>query len=250
MLQDDTTLGTLFLDGLAKMNGDRFERNLPNLMRKLALDLRQEATTTMQKGAASFIRSQSRNSAHILCNRLDKSQEDGSPVALKNKFSEITSPSGVLDSVNDIDEGDISEHEESDSEGEDASLDLLELELFVKRSEAFGKFHTSLLYFVHPQRKEDESIDDDNADRKEHIKNSTRGSALSEGLEETSSKPAKGDPIKKLVQEAVEASALSYTVFARYILVLAFEQFVRWEPRVPDQCTRVRWKCVSCFTVL
>lgn len=255
LLRDDSALGSLFLDGLIRMNPLRFERNLRNLLKKLAFDLRKEATTIAQKGVANFIRYHSRNSAHVICN-----QTGASPEVLKNKLSRTLSPASILEPKDDIFEDDLSEDESNPEDG-DPPFDS-ELELFVKNSSAFEEFRKNLRRFIHPssQKKNKKLNEDDEIEQslkkppsltEDSIKNSTGELILSNSqFEEKPPELNEKEKFKRRVKEAVKASDMRYITFAKYIILLVLKELFRWEPKVPDGYTRVRWKCVSCFSAI
>jgi len=188
LLRDDSTVSSLLVDGLTSMDSTRFERNLKNLFRKLARDLRREATTWMENDAADAADSilyLSWDLAHIICNQVRALPIVDSLVDLKSIFSNNLCPAGAIEPRDEI-----SEDEESSSE-------------YGESSSHFREGYVENSKFIERER------------------------------------------LKKKVKEAVKGTELSYAKFARYMVVLALEELFRWEPRVSDQYTRVRWKCVS-----
>jgi hypothetical protein len=126
---EDTTIKGACLRALDAVARDRFERNLRRLLMIFASKLRVEAKTEDERNAARFVKHRATNSAHMICNRLNRTVSSQKNVEMKDEFDE---PDDESDS--DMSEGDID--------------DLHHLETFIKSSKALNYLKTALEVFV------------------------------------------------------------------------------------------------------
>jgi hypothetical protein len=139
LLREDPVLQPLYRDALIRVAVERLERNLRRLLKRFAVDLRKEAEGPQQRGAAHFVRSRARNSAHIICSSL----KCDAPKPIPKSFPTMNISSEAVEDVSD---------NSSDSDNqEDELADLRELEAFIVTSMAFETLRLNLRLFVYPE---------------------------------------------------------------------------------------------------
>jgi len=143
LIFEHETLYPLCFEAVSKISIDRFERNLRRLIRLFSGDLQQEATTPQQTRLARHVKYLARNSAFLICSRLDT-----------HKYS----------NKKDMGTGEVSDNSDID-ELADEPTDFLEFETFIINSGALDTFAANLRQFVHPRTKRIIDLPDCEPDR-------------------------------------------------------------------------------------
>ncbi|KAE9376310.1 hypothetical protein N431DRAFT_462155 [Stipitochalara longipes BDJ] len=228
LLLDDSVIRHVCSGALLVIERERFERNLRRLLKGLATGLRKEAGTTQQRQAAHFVGCRARNSAHLICNSLEK---DLRLDTRKRNRTDVEEECGS------------EENDSNPSEDELGNLNQLEnlqyLELFIQSSYAIGIFRTKLTAFVFPLEKQIEQTRTNPNFEKEGRKNeyydelgTTSQSSTEDGCE--TSETEKSDNKKPLYIMLLERAA----VLERLAMELRNPR-----PPIPIGKTRIEWKC-------
>jgi hypothetical protein len=138
LLREDSILKPLYQEAITKVASEKLERNLRRLFNRFAVDLREEAVNPQQRGAAHFVRSRARNSAHVICGAL-KCGPKSTPTSLPT----IDIPQEIVEDVSDNSTDPDSQEDEPD--------DLRELEAFIITSRAFEALRLNLRLFIYPE---------------------------------------------------------------------------------------------------
>jgi len=71
LLLDDEGIKALCIDGFRNLDTDRFERNLPRLLKHYSTALRRESTTEVEVSASEFVRHRSKYTASVIRSTVD-----------------------------------------------------------------------------------------------------------------------------------------------------------------------------------
>jgi hypothetical protein len=127
----------------------------------LATELRKEAKSKEQKSASQFVALRARNSAHIICNKLNKT-----------KNGRMNRVSAAKDQDDENEDGSDDSQSESSEDGLDG---IQQLELFIKTSRAIQILRENLRSFVERNDEQSKKVNNGKVEKVEHIAAEERG---------------------------------------------------------------------------
>lgn len=142
----DCELPDLFREGIQKTSLERCENNLRRSLLLYSARLRNQASTSVEKGAARYIKFMARDTAHLFAAKIDLQADE--IIHTESRASLHQTTHDVVEDV--VVEESLAEEEELQISLNDKVTDYENLESFLKNADALTVLKDSFRLFIHP----------------------------------------------------------------------------------------------------
>ena len=253
LLLDDDEVRTRMATGFEKMPAKRLERNCQRLLRRLAHDLREEATDASKLAVVAFISRRAGIVSQKLLSAVDPAraekmkqmkatlqQEEERDVTIQRYLEDLE----VREPIHHTKAAEIDFESDGSEEHDQESLPKIDqLKEFIKNSKAFEKFRLKLRVFTSPEV------------ALKGLALDTRYKLLLEELarnDQVHDKPPDPfTPYVELGQSNLEAAIIALLRPIQHFIppftarMIADKLHSMFRPRLPEGYTRITWTCVS-----